>query len=79
MIKTGFVYFMGVLGLFFCCFNVFQSNLYKHQIIHYDGMNKKAYQYTFFKKRYTKEELQYLTTLFKSPDYAARRKGSRDE
>lgn len=66
-------------GVFCCALNLLQSNLYKHQIIHYDGMNKKAYWFTFLKKRYTREELDYLTTLFKSPDYEARRKGIRDE
>ncbi len=67
------------VALFCCALNLLQSNLYKHQLIHYDGMNKKAYLYTFFKKKYTKEEIDYLTTLFKSPDYEARRRGLRDE
>jgi len=77
--KTVFVYIISMLCLFFCGLNLLQSNLYKHQIIHYDGMNKETYWFTFLKKRYTSEEIQHLTTLFKSPDYDARRKGLRDE
>jgi hypothetical protein len=78
-IKTSIVFITAVLCLFFCGLNVFQSNLYKHQIIHYDGMNKKAYQFIFLKKKYSQQDLDYLVTLFKSPDYEARRKGYRDE
>lgn len=78
-VKTITAYLVALLSGFFCLLNVFQSNLYKHQIIHYDGMNKKAYMFTFLKKKYTKEDLAYLATLFKSPDYEARRKGLRDE
>lgn len=37
--------------IFFCFLNIFQSNLYKHGIIHYDGMTKEAYWYTFLKKK----------------------------
>lgn len=77
--KTGFVYVIASFCLFFCGLNVFQSNLYKHQIIHYDGMNKEAYQFIFMKKKYSQQDLDYLVTLFKSPDYEARRKGLRDE
>jgi hypothetical protein len=67
------------LSVFFCTLNIFQSNLYKHRIIHWDGMTKEAYLFTFFKKQYTEQDLAYLKTLIKSPDYAARRKGDRDE
>lgn len=76
---TLFVFSISIISLFFCLLNLLQSNLYKHQLIHYDGMNKEAYKFTFLKKRYTEEDIQYLTTLFKSPDYEARRKGIRDE
>ncbi len=64
---------------FFCILNIFQSNLYKHHIIHWDGMTKEAYCYTFFKKKYSSEDLIYLNTLIKEPNYEARRKGERDE
>jgi hypothetical protein len=79
VIKTTVVYAFSVLGLFFCLLNVLQSNLYKHHIIHWDGMTKEAYQFTFLKKNYSEAELQYLKTLIKPPDYSARRKGDRDE
>lgn len=82
--KTSFfksiIFYLTVsLSVFFCCLNIFQSNLYKHQIIHYDGMNKEAYKFIFLKKKYSEQDLKYLVTLFKSPDYEARRKGLRDE
>ena len=77
--KTTVVFSVAAISVFFCALNMLQSNLYKHQIIHYDGMNKEAYCYTFLKKKYSQEDLNYLMTLFKSPDYAARRKGLRDE
>lgn len=78
-IKTIAFLFLAFLSVFSCGLNVLQSNLYKHQIIHFDGMNKEAYMFTFLKKNYTKEELNYLTTLFKSPNYEVRRKGKRDD
>ncbi len=68
-----------VLSVFFCFLNVFQSNLYKHRIIHWDGMTKEAYQFTFLKKNYTKQDLIYLQSLIKSPNYEDRRHGLRDE
>lgn len=77
--KTALTYMIAGMSLFCCLLNLLQSNLYKHQIIHYDGMNKKTYLFTFLKKRYTKEDLEYLGTLYKSPDYESRRKGIRDE
>lgn len=63
---------------FFCSLNIFQSNLYKHGIISFDGMTKEAYWFTFLKKNYSKEDLIYLETLVKHPDYTAMRKGERD-
>jgi hypothetical protein len=68
-----------IIIVFFCFLNVFQSNLYKHGIISYDGMTKEAYWFTFLKKNYSKEDLLYLETLVKHPDYAAMRQGKRDD
>ena len=65
--------------LFFCFLNIFQSNLYKHGIIHYSGMTKKVYWFTFFKKTYTKEDLDYLNTIIKQPNYELLKNGNRDE
>lgn len=79
VIKKGFVYFMTVLSMFFCLLNVWQSNLYKHNIIHWDGMTKEAYQFTFFKRTYSEQDFVYLKTLIKSPDYESRRKGERND
>jgi len=63
----------------FCLFNVFQTNLYKHRIIHWDSMTREAYRYVFLKAHYTPAELSHLSTLMKHPDYAAMRRGERDE
>ena len=43
------------------------------------GMTKEAYWFTFLKKNYSKEDLLYLETLVKHPDYAAMRQGKRDD
>jgi hypothetical protein len=79
VIKTSLVYFMICISFIFCTLNILQSNLYKHHIIHWDGMTKEAYEFTFFKKQYSESDLTYLKTLIKPPDYEARRKGQRDE
>ena len=79
IIKNVLSFLIAFLCLLFCILNVLQSNLYKYQIIHFDGMTKEAYAFTFMKKKYTKQELDYLITLFKSPDYEARKKGDRNE
>lgn len=63
---------------FFCFLNIFQSNLYKHAIISYDGMTKEAYWYTFLKRNYSEDDLKYLETLIKHPNYDEMRKGNRD-
>jgi len=78
-IKNIMTYMFFLCALFFCFLNVFQSNLYKHRIIHWDGMTKEAYWFTFLKKKYTQQDLTYLKTLIKEPNYEARRKGDRDE
>lgn len=77
--KTTIVYLLSAVSLFLCFLNMFQSNLYKHHILHWDGMTKEAYLFTFLKKNYTEEDFIQLKTLIKSPDYAARRKGLRDK
>jgi hypothetical protein len=68
-----------ILIAFFCGLNIFQSNLYKHGIISFDGMTKEAYWFTFLKKNYSKEDLLYLKTLVKHPDYNAMRQGKRND
>lgn len=75
IVKLGLVLFI----CFFCFLNIFQSNLYKHGIISYDGMTKEAYWYTFLKKNYSEGDLKYLETLIKHPNYEEMRKGNRDE
>jgi len=72
-------YTAAVLCACFCLFNVFQTNLYKHRIIHWDSMTAEAYRYVFLKAHYTPAELSYLSSLMKHPDYAAMRRGERDE
>lgn len=80
VVKLKYLKFAGVVVvLFFCFLNVLQSNLYKHGIISYDGMTKESYWFTFLKKNYSKEDLLYLETLVKHPDYSAMRQGKRDD
>jgi len=67
-----------VLITFFCGLNVFQSNLYKHGIISFDGMTKEAYWFTFLKKTYSPDDLLYLETLVKHPNYDLMKQGQRD-
>ena len=67
-------------SIMFCILlNIFQSNLYKHGIISYDGMTKEAYWFTFLKKDYSKDDLLHLETLVKHPNYDAMKQGKRDE
>lgn len=77
--KKIIIYGFCLLALFLVGLNILQSNLYKHGIIDYDGMTKEAYWFTFMKKKYTPEDLVYLKTLVKHPNYEARRKGLRDD
>ena len=65
--------------IFFCCLNIFQSNLYKHGIISYDGMTKEAYWFTFLKKTYSQEDLSYLESIVKHPNYSLMQQGKRDD
>lgn len=75
LVKTSIM----VIILFFILLNVFQSNLYKHHIIHYDGMTKEAYYFTFFKRNYSPEELLHLNSLFKQPNYELMKEGIRNQ
>jgi hypothetical protein len=77
--KRVIIFCFSVITITLCCLNIVQSNLYKHGIINFDGMTKEAYWFTFFKKEYSKEDLVYLKTLFKHPDYNDLRQGKRDE
>ncbi len=72
-------YCFAVFVLFFIALNLLQSNLYKHGIIDYDGMTKEAYWYTFFKKKYSSDDLSHLKTLIKHPNYDSMRSGNRNE
>ncbi len=67
-----------VAGLL-CLFNVFQSNLYKHHIIHWDSMTAEAYRFVFLKRTYSEADKRYLESLLRHPDYQAMREGKRNE
>lgn len=43
------------------CFNLFQTSQYRHNAIHWDGMNKEAYWETFLKRKPTQRFHQLLT------------------
>ena len=51
--------------------NLFQVFQYRHRIIHYDSMTKKAYWSVFLKKRHPANFYQML----EKPDYQKARKG----
>jgi hypothetical protein len=59
--------------------NVFQTWQYKHRRIHWDGMNKRAYNHIFLRSDINEQEMVYLSTLWKSPDPKKMIKGQRDE
>lgn len=77
--KVIFKTIVSALFAFLTILNLFQSNLYKHRIIHYDGMTKKAYYFTFLKRNYSKDEFIYLNTLFKQPNYELMKVGIRNQ
>jgi hypothetical protein len=57
-----------ILVLFlFIKLNLFQTWQYKYLIIHWSGMNEKAYKYVFLKERLTKEELLFLHDSIVTP------------
>jgi ABC-type transport system involved in multi-copper enzyme maturation permease subunit len=78
-IKTVIISFFILSLVGFSIVNLFQSNLYKHRILHFDGMTHQAYKFTFLKGTYTPKELKELQLMFSPPNYEARRNGKRDE
>ena len=78
-IKNGVISFFTLSLVCFSIVNLFQSNLYKHRILHFDGMTYQAYKFTFLKRTYTPLELEELQLMFSPPNYEARRNGKRDE
>jgi hypothetical protein len=61
--------------IFMILHNIKSSYLGRTNKIHYDSMTFKAYKYLFFKVNVTKEEEEYLRTLFIHPDYEKAKKG----
>ena len=78
-IKMSIISFFMICLVFFSIINLFQSNLYKHRILHFDGMTNQAYKFTFLKGTYSPKELEELQLMFSPPNYEARRNGKRDE
>lgn len=78
-IKNGVISFFTLSLVCFSIVNLFQSNLYKHRILHFDGMTYQAYKFTFLKRTYTPLELEELQLMFSPTNYEARRNGKRDE
>ena len=58
--------------------NLFQSWQYRWHLIHWCGMNEKAYKYVFLKENLKEGELEYIQTLVTPPDTYKMLKGERD-
>jgi hypothetical protein len=58
--------------------NLFQIWQYKYGIIHYSGMNKRAYNYVFLKEKFSKSEHELLKTMFYTPNPDSMLVGYRD-
>lgn len=69
--------FIAVLFLFIKL-NIFQSWQYRFQIIHWNGMNKEAYRFVFFKEHLTKDEMSHLQTIITPPKWEMLINGERD-
>lgn len=52
-----------------CTLNQVQIYQYRHAIINYDSMTKKAYWYVFFKTTINEEEKKTLDTLLSAPEW----------
>lgn len=79
LLKKTALYALACLAGLLCALNVFQSNLYKHHIIHWDSMTKEAYSFVFLKRHYSDADKLHLDSLLRHPDYTAMRAGHRDE
>lgn len=77
--KKAGVYALACMAALLCALNVFQANLYKHHIIHWDSMTREAYSFVFLKRHYSDADKMHIESLLKHPDYAAMRAGQRDE
>jgi hypothetical protein len=65
--------------LFSIKLNVLQSGQYKYNIIHWDGMTKAAYWFSFGDEQVTQTEMDSLVKLFKRPNHTQLIEGKRDE
>jgi len=64
--------FVTTLLIFFIYFNIFQVWQFRHAIVHYDSMTKKAYWYSLFKKNVSSE---FWNEYLQTPDYDGAMKG----
>lgn len=71
--------FLVILLFLLIKLNLFQTWQYKYLIIHWAGMNEKAYKYVFLKEKLTKDQLIYLhNSLVIDIDVEKRKNGIRD-
>lgn len=59
--------------------NLFQTWQYKYTLIHWNAMTKESYTCVFLRDSMSKEDIKYLRTTWKSPDYEKMLVGQRDE
>ncbi len=60
---------------FLILFNIKSVDLYRANIIHYDGMNFRAFVYTSFKLFFSEEDKEELKKIYSYPDYESAKRG----
>lgn len=61
---------IGVLVALMIAYNLYQTNRYKTNVIHWDSMSKKAFWYSIFKIHMSKEEGDKYELMLEHPDYS---------
>jgi hypothetical protein len=78
-VKLIFRFFLISLFFILIKLNIFQTWQYKYNIIHWSGMNEKAYKFVFLKESLSQKEYLYLKdSLIKEVDVYKRKNGFRD-
>lgn len=64
-----------IIIVFFISLNIYQTKLYRSGFLHWDGMNRKSYQYLMNHRIDENFNLKYYQKLLKEPNYEAATKG----
>jgi hypothetical protein len=65
--------------IFFIKLNFVQLWQLKYGIMHWSGLNTETYRFLFMKEDFTKEDIKYLKSKTREPDYNKMLKGDRDQ